>query len=77
MAVLQLNKHGGKILSNGSYLFSIRMHKNPQYFAFNYGEHKMNKNIHVTIPYILKASSQDIHFKFISVIFIEGHLNRE
>lgn len=53
------------------------MHKNPQYFAFNYGEHKMNKNIHVTTRYILKASSQDIHFKFISVIFIEGHLNRE
>lgn len=53
------------------------MHKNPQYFAFNYGEHKMKKNIHVTTTYILKANSQDIHFKFISVIFIEGHLNRE
>lgn len=74
MAVLQLNKHGGKILSNGSYLFSIRMHKN---FAFNYGEHEMNKNIHVTITYTLKANSQDIHFQFISVIFIEGHPNRE
>jgi hypothetical protein len=50
MAVLQLNKHGGKILSNGSYLFSIRIHKNPEYFAFNYGKNKMNKNIHVTKP---------------------------
>jgi hypothetical protein len=57
MAVLQLNKHGGKILSNGFYLFSIRMHKNPEYFTFNYGENKMNKHVHVTKPYILKASS--------------------
>jgi hypothetical protein len=63
MAVLQLNKHGGKILSNGSHLFSIRMHKNPEYFAFDYDKNKMHKNTHTTKLNTLRASSKDIHLR--------------
>lgn len=58
-SVLQLNKHGGKILSTGSYLFSIRTYKTPEHFAFHYSKNKMNKkSICISTPNILQASSQ-------------------